>query len=49
MNPTETPNWYKEYKSFIESSIEKYLERYLAIPMSIALEDFKEVIHYGFQ
>ncbi len=42
------PNWYNEYKNLIESSIDTYLTRYLALPMSKPLEDFKEVISYGF-
>lgn len=42
------PNWYTEYKTFIESSIDKYLDTYLSIPMSQPLENFKEVTKYAF-
>lgn len=42
------PKWYNDYKSLIEKWIETYVSRYLALPMSIPLEDFKEVISYGF-
>ncbi len=49
MNATETPTWYKEYKIFIESSIDMYLDRYLALPMSAPLEDFKKVMKYAFR
>jgi len=48
MNNKTTPDWYNEYKDFIESSIEKYLDTYLAIPMSAPLEQFKEMIRYAF-
>ncbi|MCH8518704.1 polyprenyl synthetase family protein [Candidatus Gracilibacteria bacterium] len=41
------PNWYTEYKDFIEKSIERYLKGYLALPMSAPLEMFKEVVLYG--
>lgn len=49
MNKKETPNWYKDYKNLIESSIDKYLDTYLALPMSAPLEDLKEVIKYAFR
>ena len=42
------PKWYNEYKDLIEKNIDTYLSRYLALPMSKPLEDFKEVISYGF-
>lgn len=41
------PNWYNEYKDFIENSIEKYLDTYLSIPMSPPLEIFKDVVRYS--
>lgn len=43
----QLPNWYSEYKSFIENSIEKYLDTYLSIPMTGPLENFKEVVKYS--
>ena len=43
------PKWYNEYKEFIEHSIELYLARYLEVPMTRPLEDFKEIIIYGTQ
>ncbi len=43
------PNWYSEYKNYIEVSIERYLRSYLAIPMSVPLERFKEIIIYSVQ
>ena len=43
------PNWYNEYKNYIEVSIERYLRSYLAIPMSEPLERFKEIILYSVQ
>ena len=49
MNKKETPNWYRDYKNLIESSIDKYLDTYLALPMSTPLEDLKEVIKYAFR
>lgn len=49
MNPSQRPKWYNQYKDFIESSIDTYLDRYLALPMSEPLEDFKEVIKYSFR
>lgn len=49
MNSREIPQWYNEYKDFIEESIARYLDRYLAIPLSSPLEDFKEVILYAFR
>lgn len=42
------PKWYNDYKNFIEKGIDTYISRYLALPMSKPLEDFKEVISYGF-
>jgi len=47
MNPLQLPSWYSEYKDFIESSIEAYLDRYLAIPMTSSLENFKEIVKYS--
>lgn len=41
------PNWYNEYKEFIEYSIDRYLDSYLILPMSQPLEDFKKIIIYG--
>lgn len=49
MNPAQTPIWYKDYKTLIESSISTYLDRYLALPMTKPLEEFKEVIKYAFR
>lgn len=43
----QLPNWYSEYKNFIESSIEKYLDTYLSLPTSVPLEHFKEIIRYA--
>ena len=42
------PKWYNDYKKIIEKGIDTYISRYLALPMSKPLEDFKEVISYGF-
>ena len=42
------PNWYTDYKKLIETSIEKYLDTYLAIPMWIPLDDFKDIVKYAF-
>ena len=41
------PNWYSEYKNFIENSILRYLDSYLALPMTPPLEEFKKVVIYG--
>lgn len=41
------PNWYTDYKNFIETSIDTYLDTYLAIPNTKPLERFKEIIKYG--
>ncbi len=41
------PNWYTEYKDFIELSINRFIRAYLAIPMSEPLEWFKEVVFYS--
>jgi hypothetical protein len=49
MNNTTLPVWYGDYKKLIESSIDKYLDTYLAIPMSKPLEEFKQVIKYSFK
>jgi len=49
MNTSETPNWYKEYKRLIEESITKYLDSYLALPMSWPLEEYKEIVKYAFR
>ncbi len=43
------PKWYSEYKEFIEHSIGLYLGRYLEVPMTRPLEDFKEIVIYGTQ
>ena len=43
------PKWYNEYKEFIEHSIELYLWRYLEVPMTRPLEDFKQIVIYGTQ
>lgn len=48
MNNKTTPDWYNNYKIFIEASIDKYLDTYLAIPMSTPLEEFKVMIKYAF-
>lgn len=42
------PKWYNDYKTFIEKGVDTYISRYLALPMSKPLEDFKEVIAYWF-
>jgi len=42
------PVWYKDYKNLIELSISKYIDTYLAIGMSIPLDDFKDTIKYAF-
>lgn len=47
MNALQLPTWYNEYKDFIESSIDSYLDRYLSIPMTKPLEDFKEIAKYS--
>ncbi len=44
---TKLPFWYKEYRDFIEASIENYLDTYLSIPMSLPLERFKKIIKYS--
>jgi len=49
MNNKHLPTWYNDYKSLIESSIDKYLDTYLALPMSPPLEEFKNVIKYSFK
>lgn len=49
MTQTKLPEWYGEYKNFIELSIDTYLDRYLAIPMWTPLEGFKEAIKYAFR
>ena len=49
MNNTSLPTWYSDYKKIIETSIDKYLDTYLALPMSHTLEDFKQVIKYSFR
>lgn len=49
MNNTPLPSWYTDYKNLIESSIDKYLDTYLALPMSNPLENFKQVIKYSFR
>lgn len=49
MNSKQTPVWYKEYKDFIETAIDKYLDTYLSIPMTTPLENFKEVVKYSFR
>jgi geranylgeranyl pyrophosphate synthase len=48
MNMQKIPDWYSDYKKFIEKNIESTLDTYLAIPMSQPLEGFKEVIRYAF-
>jgi len=47
MNPLTLPVWYADYKNFIETSIDTYLDRYLAIPMTEPLEEFKNIIKYS--
>lgn len=47
MNTLKLPVWYGEYKDFIESSINNYLDRYFAIPMTEPLEEFKEIVKYS--
>ncbi len=49
MNPKNIPEWYTRYRDFIEKSITKHLDTYLAIPMSVPLNDFKEIIYYSCQ
>jgi geranylgeranyl diphosphate synthase type II len=49
MNNNNLPSWYKDYKTLIESSIDKYLDTYLALPVSPSLEGFKQVIKYSFR
>lgn len=49
MNAQQLPAWYSKYKTFIETSITKYLDTYLAIPMNPPLENFKEVVKYAFR
>ena len=41
------PNWYNEYKKFIENSIMDYLKNYLDNKTSSALENFKWIIFYS--
>lgn len=48
MNSQIIPSWYNEYKKFIESSIESYLDTYLALPMLKPLEAYKQVVRYAF-
>jgi len=48
MNPSETPNWYKQDKKLIEDAISSYLDTYLALPLTPPLEHFKEIVRYGF-
>jgi len=43
----QLPKWYNEYKNLIESGIETYTSRYLAIPMTKPLEEFKQVVSYS--
>lgn len=49
MNNKNLPSWYSDYKALIESSIDKYIDTYLALPMSTPLEEFKQVIKYSFR
>lgn len=49
MNNIKLPDWYNEYKNLIENSIDTYFDRYLALPMSKPLEDFKSVLKYSFR
>ena len=42
------PDWYNDYKNLIETSIERYLDTYLAIPMGVPLDDFKSITKYAF-
>lgn len=49
MNNKNLPSWYCDYKALIESSIDKYIDTYLALPMSTPLEEFKQVIKYSFR
>ena len=44
-----TPHWYAEYKTFIETAIEKYIDSYLALPQDIPCEHFKNIIRYAFR
>ncbi len=46
---SKLPIWYSDYKELIESSIMKYLDMYLALPMTPPLEEFKSVIRYSFR
>lgn len=48
MTSTSLPSWYGDYKNLIESSISKYLDSYLSIPLTHPLEDFKGIIKYAF-
>lgn len=48
MNTKQVPSWYSQYKNFIELSIKKYLDTYLALPMSEPLEEFKQITKYAF-
>ena len=41
------PNWYSEYKNFIEKSIDIYLENYFSHNDSEVLESLKEIVFYG--
>jgi len=47
MNPIQLPDWYREYKDFVETSIDSYFDIYLSTPMSAPLENFKQVIRYS--
>lgn len=47
MNTKQTPIWYSKYKEMIESSVEKFLDWYLALPMSKPLEKYKQIIRYS--
>ena len=41
------PDWYKNYKTFIENSIIYYTKKYLDTKTSSVLEDFKQIIFYS--
>ena len=41
------PNWYNEYKVFIENNIIDYLKKYLDNKLSKALENFKWIVFYS--
>lgn len=47
MNTLKLPLWYDQYKDFIEASINSYLDRYFALPMTEPLENFKEIAKYS--